>query len=754
MIISASGVRLLPGNPLEPGATIVPNGVNFSVFSRNATGMVLCLYENAADASPTLEFPLDPAQNRTGDIWHCKIEGVGVNTLYLWRADGPFRPEEGQRFNKNRSLIDPYAKALTDGTLNFSAAIAYEPGLPDSDLTVSSRRDDSSMPKCIVVDDFFDWGGDTPLNYPLKDCIIYETHVRGLTRGSGAPAEHPGTYRGVAEMAGYFNGLGISSVELLPVQEFDSTERFRRNPKTGQLLSNYWGYSPIAFFAPKAAYAYVDGEPHPPSDPARQVREFKYMVRELHRAGIEVILDVVFNHTAEGNELGPTLSFRGLDNTIYYILDANKRYYKNFSGCGNTLNCNQTVMRSLIRDCLRYWVVHMHVDGFRFDLGSILGRDSEGHLIENPPVIESIAEDSVLRNTKIIAEAWDAGGAYQVGAFPGGRWAEWNDKYRDDVRRFWKGEKDSARHLATRITGSSDLYLRDGRKPFHSINFIAAHDGFTLNDLVSYERKNNWENGEENRDGADINWSFNSGVEGESDDPAVESARNRQVKNYLATLLLSVGTPMLLGGDEFRRTQRGNNNAYCQDNPISWYDWGFLAAHADVWRFCRELVCFRKRHPALRRREFFTGKDNDNNHQPDIAWFDEHKKPQAWSAASLTLAALVDGSDGSGDETGETAATTARVSPQSVSSPRGGAPGGDTPPAGPDCSFYYMFNASLKPVEFLLPSAPGGRPWRRVVDTAAESPSDIDSAPPYDSLASQKSYRVAASSFVFLVAEG
>lgn len=711
----ASDVRLLPGNPLELGATLVPDGVNFAVFSRNATGMYLCLYESPQDDKPTFELGLDPIKNRTGDIWHCMVKGVGVNTLYLWRAEGPFKPEEGHRFDPNRLLIDPYAKALTDGTLNFSAAISYEAGVPDSDLTLASRRDDGAMPKCVVVDNTFDWQDDTPLNYHLKDCIIYETHVRGLTRGAQSPAAHPGTYRGVAEMAGYFTNLGVTSVELLPVQEFDSSERFRRNPKTGQLLSNYWGYSPLAFFAPKAAYAFVDGEPHPASDPARQVGEFKFMVRELHKTGIEVILDVVFNHTAEGNELGPTLSFRGLDNSIYYILDENKRYYKNFSGCGNTLNCNQTVMRSLIMDCLRYWVVHMHVDGFRFDLGSILGRDSEGHLLENPPVIESIAEDPVLRNTKIIAEAWDAGGAYQVGSFPGGRWAEWNDKYRDDVRRFWKGAPDSARHLATRITGSSDLYLRDGRKPFHSINFVTAHDGFTLNDLVSYEHKNNWENGEDNRDGADVNWSYNYGIEGESKDPDVEAARNKQVKNYLATLLLSVGTPMLLGGDEFRRTQRGNNNAYCQDNEISWYDWNYLRLHADVWRFCRELIHFRKQHPALRRQEFFTGK-NSGSDQPDIVWLDEHKKPQTWSPSSLTLAALVDGS------------------------------------IAMDSSFYYMFNASSMAVEFLLPAAPGAKAWHRVVDTADESPNDIVGVPPYAPLSTQKSYLSAASSFVFLIA--
>ncbi|HWP68454.1 MAG TPA: isoamylase, partial [Rectinemataceae bacterium] len=493
-----------PGNPLEPGATLGSGGVNFSIFSRNATQLYLCLYAHLHDNSPVFEIALDPVSNKTGDIWHCHIKGLGAGALYLWRADGPFNPTLGHRFNMNRALVDPYAKALTDGAWDLSSALAYDPASPDKDLSFSSIHDDSLIPKCVVVDDAFDWQGDAPLNYPLKDCVIYETHVRGLTRGlagntplpgttTPVPAHpgipevaHPGTYRGVAEMIDYFRSLGITSLELLPIHEFDTAERFRRNPKTGELLSDYWGYSPLAFFAPKATYAYVDGEPYSEEDPARHVREFKYMVRELHKAGIEVILDVVFNHSAEGNELGPTLSFRGLDNSIYYILDEDKRLYKNYSGCGNTLNCNHPVTRTLIRECLRYWVVHMHVDGFRFDLGSILGRDSTGNLLENPPVIESIAEDPLLRDTKIIAEAWDAGGAYQVGSFPGGRWAEWNDKFRDDIRRFWKGEKGSATHLATRITGSSDLYLRDGRKPFHSINFVTAHDGFTLNDLVSY----------------------------------------------------------------------------------------------------------------------------------------------------------------------------------------------------------------------------------------------------------------------------
>ncbi len=705
------------GNPLAPGAFIGPEGVYFSIFSRHAQAMTLCLYDSIHTSLPARELRLDPVNNRTGDMWHCHVRGLKPGALYLWRAEGPFNPAKGHRFNPNRALIDPYAKALTNGTWDLSKALGYDPQSPDADLSLSAHRDDAPLPKCVVVDDEFDWQGDAPLNYHLKDCVIYEAHVRGLTRGLlgpdsfGSPTpkplppgvtslEHPGTYRGVAEMIGYFKRLGITSLEFLPLHEFDSAEHFRRNPATGALLSNYWGYSPLAFFAPKAGYAYVDGQSHS-GDPSFPVREFKYMVRELHKAGIEVILDVVFNHSAEGNELGPTLSFRGLDNSVYYMLDEDKRRYKNYSGCGNTLNCNHPVMRTLIQDCLRYWVVQMHVDGFRFDLGSILGRDSSGKLLENPPVIESIAEDPLLRNTKIIAEAWDAGGAYQVGSFPGGRWAEWNDKYRDDVRRFWRGENASAIHLATRITGSSDLFLRDGRKPFHSINFVTAHDGFTLNDLVSYTRKHNEENGEDNRDGTEANWSQNFGVEGPTEDMAVEAKRTRQLRNFLATLLLSIGTPMVLGGDELRRTQRGNNNAYCQDNEISWYDWKSAERHGDLLDFFSALVAFRKEHPAFRRPEFFTGQDTDNNLLPDITWYDERGLSPDWMSMNHTLAALIDGS--AQEAWGKSEAH----SPSAQGEKDTG-----------DDDFYIMFNASAHGIVFTVPKHPRGLAWHKVLDTA------------------------------------
>jgi len=697
------------------GARITPDGVNFAIFSRNAESMTLCLYEKSSDGDACFEYRLDPRLNRTGDIWHVLVVGLGAGALYLWRAEGPYLPAKGHRFNKHKALIDPYARALTgDAPWDFSAALAYDPNSPDRDLSFSTRDDAAYMPKCIVVDDDFDWRGDRPLNYPLRHCVIYETHVRSLTMHPSSAVEHPGTYLGVIEMIPYFKDLGITSLELLPVQEFDERENQRSDPSTGRRLSNYWGYSTIAFFAPKGSYSASGAA-------GQQVAEFKRMIRELHAAGIEVILDIVFNHTAEGGELGPTLSFRGLDNRIYYMLDGDGRYYKNYSGCGNTMNCNHPVVRTLIRDCLCYWVVEMHVDGFRFDLGSILGRDQSGKLLENPPIIEGIAEDPILRHTKIIAEAWDAGGAYQVGSFPGGRWAEWNDRYRDDVRRFWRGDHGAARSLATRITGSSDLYLRDGRKPFHSINFVTAHDGFTLNDLVSYERKHNEANGEDNRDGSDTNYSANYGEEGPTKIASIEAVRNQQVKNFLATLLLSIGTPMLLGGDEFRRTQRGNNNAYCQDNDISWYDWSLARTHADILRFARGLIAFRMQHPAFRRPEFFTGKDTDFNSIPDITWFDEKGESPDWARINGKIAARIDGSKAE------------------VLADRD------------DSDFYIIFNAETESCVFTVGPAPRARLWRRAIDSSLPSPEDFCEPGTEPVLAPQDEYAAAPRSLVVLI---
>jgi isoamylase len=686
------GATLLPGKPLPLGATIEPEGVQFAAFSRNATAVHLLLFDDPEDAFPGQEIELDPRLNRTGDIWHVLVQGIGAGQLYLYRAFGPYEPRQGHRFNPNKLLLDPYARAVTGSfTWNLADARGFDPSSPEGDLSFSTLYDGAGMPKCIVVGNDFDWQGDRPLNRPLRLSVIYETHVRGLTRHPSARAmgvEHPGTFRGVIEMIPYLRSLGISALELLPVQEFDELEVQRVNPHTGERLQNYWGYSTMSFFAPKGRYSSAGSL-------GEQVTEFKEMVRELHRAGIEVILDMVFNHTAEGDETGPTLCFRGWDNALYYMLAEDRRHYQNFSGCGNTVNCNHPMLRSLIIDCLHYWVIEMHVDGFRFDLGSVLGRDEKGRFLENPPVLERIAEDPILRQTKIIAEAWDAAGAYQVGSFPGGRWAEWNDRYRDDVRSFWRGDPGTVPRLATRLTGSSDLYLRDGRKPFHSINFVTSHDGFTLNDLVSYERKHNEANGEGNRDGTDYNLSCNCGVEGDSADPAVEELRNRQVKNFLATLLLSLGTPMLLGGDELRRTQRGNNNGWCQNNETSWYDWDNRQSHGDILRFCRQLIAFRSRHPAFTRPDFYLGRDTDGNSIPDISWFDERARSMEWQQAGLCLACRLDGSRA------ENAADR------------------------DDNDFYLAFNASPRKREFLLCPAPEDKRWHLAIDTGLSSPADI-----------------------------
>ena len=470
----------------------------------------------------------------------------------------------------------------------------------------------------------------------------------------------------------------------------------------------------MSFFAPKGRYSSSGAL-------GQQVNEFKEMVLELHRSGIEVILDMVFNHTSEGDETGPTLCFRGLDNSIYYILDDNPRFYRNYTGCGNTFNCNHPIVRSLILDCLHYWVIEMHVDGFRFDLGSVLGRDQNGKLMENPPVLERIAEDPVLRHTKIIAEAWDAAGAYQVGWFPGGRWAEWNDRFRDDVRAFWRGDKGTAPRLATRLAGSSDLYLRDGRKPFHSINFMTSHDGFTLNDLVSFDRKHNEANGEYNRDGSDHNLSCNYGAEGETEDPEILRIRNRQVKNFLATLFLSLGTPMLLGGDELRRTQKGNNNAYCQNNSISWYDWSFRDKHDDVLHFCRELIAFRKRHPAFLRPEFYQGKDTSLNSIPDISWFNEKGEPMNWEKAGFAMAYRLDGSKAE------------------IASDRD------------DNDFFLIFNAAPDDQEFSICPAPAGKRWHVAIDTGLEPPAEIGKPGKENLLQPQDHYTVKARSLVVLL---
>jgi len=711
-----SSFEVLPGKPLPLGARPHERGTQFAIFSRHATSVSLLLFDHPEDRDPAEEIIFNPEKNKTGDIWHLFLTGIKPGTLYLYRMDGPYEPEKGHRFNRNKVLLDPYAKALT-GTFRWrlNETFGYDPASPDKDLSFNTVFDPSGVPKCIVIDDYFDWQGDRPLNYPLRHSVIYETHVRGLTASPSSGVKHPGTYLGVVEKIPYFKSLGITSLEFLPIMEFDEYEFRRKNPLTGEDLVNYWGYSTIAFFAPKGSYAATGSL-------GEQVTEFKTMVRELHKGGIEVILDVVFNHTGEGNELGYTYSFRGIDNKIYYMLDENPRYYKNFSGCGNTLNCNHPLVRNLIMDSLHYWVMEMHVDGFRFDLGSILGRDQKGRIMENPPMLEMIAEDPVLRNTKIIAEAWDAGGAYQVGGFPGGRWAEWNDRYRDDVRRFWRGDDVTAGPLATRLTGSSDLYLRDGRKPFHSINFITSHDGFTLRDLVSYNQKHSEMNGEDNRDGSDFNLSWNHGVEGDTDDPVILELRKRQMKNFLATLLLSLGTPMVLGGDEFGRTQRGNNNAYCQNNEISWYDWSLLQEWGEVYRFLTLLIHFRLSHHAFLRPEFYTGKDGNYNAMPDITWFDERGRIPDWGHQKKLLALRIDGSEAPLEQDRD------------------------------ESDYYIMFNASELTRSFVVAPPRAGAYWHRLIDTSLPPPEDFHHPPGSEPrIHPQSRYTVHSRSLVVLI---
>jgi glycogen operon protein len=666
------------GAPAPLGAHAYGNGARFAVFSRHATKAYLALFREEGDAQPYAEIELDPARNRTGDIWHIEVASLEAGSLYLWRFDGPVKPEEGLLFNPDRYLLDPYARALTAGSVW---------------RVRNGNRDAYGMPKCILVADDFDWGDDRPLNYPLAECVVYETHVRGQTAHPSSGVAHPGTYRGIVEMIPYFTELGITTLELLPVHAFDPEENENSDPETGERLVNYWGYSTIAFFAPMGLYS-ADGTN------GEQVNEFKFMVKSLHEAGIEVVLDVVFNHTGEAGPEERSFMFRGIDNPIYYIVDEHGGGYRDYSGCGNTVNCNHPVVRDFVVDCLRYWVIDMHVDGFRFDLASILSRGTDGEILDNPPLIERIAEDPILRSTKLIAEAWDAGGAYHVGRFPGGRWAEWNDKYRDAVRRFWRGDLQMVSEFATRLAGSSDLYRNDGRKPYHSVNFVTAHDGFTLNDLVSYERKHNQRNGEQNRDGSDANYSSNYGVEGYSSNPRIRAIRNRQVKNFIATLFISVGTPMFLGGDEFRRTQQGNNNAFCQDNELSWFNYGLAERHGDVLRFAREMIGFRRRHPSFRRPEFLTGTDTNNNLRLDVAWYDEHGRPPDWSRAQSALALWLDG-----------------------------APSEIHPEPDPN-DFYLMFNPYPEVLTFTVPKAPAEERWKRLIDTARESPYDICSDGP------------------------
>lgn len=611
--IDTTAISARPGRPYPLGLSVGEEGMRFTIFSRHATRVWLCFFENVEDHTPAYEYAFDPDTNRVGDVWSVLIRGLPENVYYKYRMDGPFDENTGHRYNAHIYLLDPYARAFVgdihDGTMKCVAAHL-----------------DVDRP-C----------GRHPLR-PMRETIIYETHVRGFTQHGSSNVAHPGTYRGLIEKIPYLVDLGVTAVELLPINEFGETRLGRCSVDGTTELTNYWGYSSIGFFAPTGRYACS-------AVVKEHVEEFREMVTAMHDAGLEVILDVVFNHTSEGNERGPTLSFRGIDNSIYYLLGPSGEY-TNYSGCGNTVRCDHPLVRDFILDCLRYWVTVMHVDGFRFDLASILGRGDDGQIREDAPLIRRIAEDPVLRGTKLIAEAWDAGGGYQVGSFGGRRWAEWNGRYRDDVRRYWLGDPGTRPAFASRITGSADIYQGGDRSPEHSINFITCHDGFTLHDLVSYRQKHNWANGEGNRDGSNDNISMNCGVEGPTDDPDILALRHRMQKNHLATLFLSLGVPMLLGGDEFSRTQGGNNNAYCQDNEISWYDWRLLETEGELHRFTKALIALRKQNAVFQREHYFNG--NGPSDKADVLWFSPDGTPVDWDSDETPVAYRINGRDNEG----------------------------------------------------------------------------------------------------------
>ncbi|HTV55153.1 MAG TPA: glycogen debranching protein GlgX [Terriglobia bacterium] len=653
------------GQSYPLGATIVSGGVNFSVFSRNASGVDLLFFDHADDARPSRVIPIDPEANRTYHYWHVFVPGLQPGQLYGYRAQGFSDPARGLRFDAGKVLLDPYGRGVV---------------VPKTYTREAARRkgdNTATAMKSVVVDPCaYDWEGDAPLYRPASRTIIYEMHVRGFTRhpSSGVSETGRGTYAGLIEKIPYLTQLGITAVELMPVFQFDT-----QDAPPG--LVNYWGYAPVSFFAPHDGYSSR-------RDPLGPVNEFRDMVKALHKSDIEVILDVVFNHTAEGGGEGPTLSFRGLDNSTYYILEQDRSRYANYSGTGNTLNANHPIVRRLIVDSLRYWVEHMHIDGFRFDLASILDRDESGNPMPSPPVLWDIDSDPVLAGAKLIAEAWDAAGLYQVGSFIGDSWKEWNGRFRDDIRSFFRGDESTVISLADRLLGSPQIYGHKDREPEESVNFVTCHDGLTLNDLVSYNQKHNETNGEGNRDGANDNRSWNCGVEGPADDPAVEKLRNRQVKNFLTTTMLSLGLPMILMGDEARRTQQGNNNAYCQDNEISWFDWTLVARHADVHRFVRLL------NEQRMLRELETDAPllslNQLLQRARKAWHGVKPGEPDWSFGSHSLALSAE-----------------------IPSER--------------LLLYAILNAYWEPLEFELPqvSSGAGDSWSRWIDTFLDSPLDI-----------------------------
>jgi len=652
------------GRSAPLGATVLPGGVNFSLFSRAATGVELLLFDGEENSRPARVIPIDPAANRTYHYWHVFVPGVHPGQIYGYRVEGDWDPANGKRFLPGKVLLDPYGRAVVVPT-------SYR-----RDAACRNADTAATAMKSVVADvSAYDWQGDVPLQRPSSRTVVYEMHVRGFTQNpnSGVAEVKRGTYAGAIEKIPYLQRLGITAVELQPVFQFDV-----QDAPPG--LTNYWGYAPISFFAPHQGYSSR-------RDPLGAVDEFRDLVKALHRAGIEVILDVVFNHTTEGDHRGPTLSFRGIDNATYYMLEADRARYADYSGTGNTLNTNHPIVRRMIVDSLRYWVETMHVDGFRFDLASILSRDQSGQVVPNPPVLWDIESEPALAGTKLIAEAWDAAGLYQVGSFVGDSWKEWNGRFRDDVRSFFRGEEGSIEPFVDRLMGSPSLYSHKEREPEQSVNFVTCHDGFTLNDLVSYDNKHNEANGEDNRDGADDNRSWNCGVEGPTDDPGIDKLRTRQVKNFFTVTMLSAGMPMMLMGDEVRRTQGGNNNAYCQDNETSWFDWSLVAKRSDVLRFVTLLNArrvLRDVEPEQKRVAL-----SQLIRQSDTTWHGVKLGEPDWLPSSHSVAFTV------------------RLLKERMSS-------------------HAILNAYWEPLEFELPATGGdGSPWRRWIDTSLDSPHDI-----------------------------
>lgn len=670
------------------GATIQSDGVNFSIYARRATGIDLLLFDHVDAPTPSQVIPLDPQHNRTHDYWHVAVAGIGPGQIYAYHAHGPWHPDAGLRFDHHKVLLDPYSRGVA------------MPSHYDREAAVNPGDNTGVALKSVVIDPrVYDWEGDRPLHRPYAETIIYEMHVRGFTRhpSSGVTPERRGTYAGLVEKIPYLQALGITAVELLPIFQFDPLDAPR-----GRV--NYWGYSPMTFFAPHIQYSVSQ-------DAQGALDEFRDMVKALHRAGIEVILDVVYNHTAEGSHLGPTFCYRGLANDDYYILEKNQALYANYSGTGNTLNGNNTIVRRMILDSLRYWVREMHVDGFRFDLASILSRDEQGAPMLNPPVLWDIDKDPVLAGAKLIAEAWDAGGLYQVGNFIGDYWKEWNGRFRDDVRAFVKSDPGMTEAVASRFFASPDIYGHKGREPEQNINFITCHDGFTLNDLVSYNDKHNLANGEQNRDGEAHNLSWNCGWEGPSADPAIERLRQRQIKNLLTINLLALGVPMLSMGDEVRRTQFGNNNAYCQDNEVSWFDWTAPERHGDILRFVQKLNRLRLHLDAV----------IEGPHHLNL-WQLLHSTRVQWHGVKLNQ-----------PDTSYTSHSLALTA------------------WGRWAVFHMIFNAYWEPLSFEVPALPSVQhsDWRRIIDTALDSPLDFCEFPEAPTLSGQL-YRAEARSVVVL----